>query len=55
MLGGVLIAMGLLFLISGKTALASLVGIAFIIVGGIVFWRNSETKKYLDQEKQRKK
>lgn len=48
MLGGIIIAVGLFVLLSAGTPGSALLGIVLVVIGGIVFWRNSETKKYFD-------
>ena len=49
MLGGCIIAFGLFLMISGGTPAARILGIVIAIVGGVVFWKNSATRNYLDR------
>lgn len=49
MLGGCIIAFGLFLMICGGTPEARILGIVIAIVGGVVFWKNSATRNYLDR------
>ena len=47
-LGSILFLLGLLFMFSGGNSGWFILGLAMAIGGGVLFWRNSATKAYLD-------
>lgn len=48
LLSGALIVPGIFLLVNGGTLEASFFGFVLLVIGAVVFWNTSATKRYLD-------